>query len=169
MLALTCACTTSGKPLWLEYALHECESTTEKSQLETREFQAKIVDIENSALVLRSILDMLQDDGYSTKNLDFNAGYFNAVKETSRRINVYGKVMHTFKDYYEVTINVSKYGKETKIRASFKYKCILEGGSSFGHKWDERELANCPVEDPQFYQDFFNKVDKAIFIENQKL
>jgi hypothetical protein len=150
-------------------ALYRSTNNSNGSQLQTREFQTKVFDTEDSEVVLKAILNVLQDGGYSVKNLDFSAGYFNGQKETVRNIKLENGRVCPFKDSFDATINVTKYGVQNKVRANFNYKFILmEGGDMLG-SYPEYEFVNIQLDDPQFYQDFFNKVDKAIFIENQKL
>jgi hypothetical protein len=60
----------------------------------------------------------------------------------------------------EASINVSEIGTRTKVRANFLAKVIDNQG-------DPSEVYT--VDDQKFYQDFFAKVDKGVFIEKQGL
>ena len=60
----------------------------------------------------------------------------------------------------EATVNVSEAGEEARLRVSFQVK-ILDGGSRV------KEVRS--VDDPRFYQDFFAKVDKELFLVREKL
>ena len=61
-------------------------------------------------------------------------------------------------DVFECYANVSKFGERHRVRVNFRYKLKnLVGGAS-----EVRE-----VEEPEFYQKFFSKVDKALFIEKE--
>jgi hypothetical protein len=58
----------------------------------------------------------------------------------------------------ECTTNVSLFGSVTRVRANFAVKSMNNKGGV------------CDVytiEDPKFYQEFFSKVDKGIFIEKE--
>jgi hypothetical protein len=145
------------------YALYKDKDFTEGTQLQLREIQQKIYDTDQTELVLKAVLNVLQDDGYDVENLDFGAGYLNGVKESQRRIP---EKMVTVKDIIKATVNVSVFGSKTKVRANFHYRFIQPPKPANPH---ELEYESTEIYDPQFYQDFFNKVDKAIFIEKQKL
>ena len=60
----------------------------------------------------------------------------------------------------EATANVSEYGKAFKVRINIKRKLLNGYGSAI--KIEE-------VTDEKYYQDLFSKVDKAIFIQKQKI
>jgi hypothetical protein len=161
-LILSVSC---GTVTYEQYMIYQPVSNPTQSQLQIRELQVKTYDIKNKDIVFKAILNVLQDDGYTVKNLDTNLGYFNAVKEV-RRVHEKG---FPLKDIYEATINASEFGNQTKVRVSFYYKCHVMPFHNFFASVDEKELGNTEIYDTQFYQDFFSKVDKAIYIENQKL
>jgi hypothetical protein len=55
---------------------------------------------------------------------------------------------------------VSEFGKLTRVRVNFEHKTVDErGGTLEVHQLD----------DPAFYQDFFSKVDKGIFLQRERL
>jgi hypothetical protein len=60
----------------------------------------------------------------------------------------------------DFTGNVSEFGKQTKVRVSFQRKILDNRG-------DVVEVE--PIEDPVFYQDFFSRMDKSLFLQKQKL
>ena len=60
----------------------------------------------------------------------------------------------------EATANVSDYGKEVRVRINFKRKLLNTYGNA--QKIEE-------VTDETFYQNFFSRVDKAIFIQKQDI
>jgi hypothetical protein len=161
IFSFSCATVTYEK-----YMIYQPVDNPEQSQLQIRELQVKTYDIKNKDIVLKAVLNVLQDDGYTIKNLDVNLGYFNAIKETRR---IWKDGGFPLKDIYEATINVSEFGEKTKVRVSFYYKCHVMPFHNFFGAVDEKELGNTEIYDTKFYQDFFNKVDKAIFIEKQKL
>jgi hypothetical protein len=55
-------------------------------------------------------------------------------------------------------VNISEFGKQSKVRANFQVKILDNQG---------RAVEVYQVEDPKYYQDFFMKVDKGIFIQKQ--
>jgi hypothetical protein len=58
------------------------------------------------------------------------------------------------------TLNVSEYGTECRVRANFQIKVMNNKGNVMDIK---------QIEDDKFYQDFFAKGDKGIFIQKEKL
>ena len=60
----------------------------------------------------------------------------------------------------EVTANVSDFGDETRVRVNFKRKLLNEYGNAI-------RINEVTQED--YYQNFFSRVDKAIFIQKQKI
>jgi hypothetical protein len=60
----------------------------------------------------------------------------------------------------EVTVNVSEFGNKVRVRASFQSKV-------FDNK--EAVMQVKPIEDETFYQEFFAKVDKGIFLQQQNI
>jgi hypothetical protein len=96
-------------------------------------------------------------------------GFFNATKEVDKEDKL-AKVWGTFRwgphatweetAVIDCTSNVSKYGEKTRVRANFQFKMMNNrGGISKAHT----------IDDPKYYQDFFAKVDKGIFLEKEKL
>ncbi len=60
----------------------------------------------------------------------------------------------------ECSGNVTEFGKETRVRINFQSKRM----NNKGEVVDVKQVA-----DPAFYQTFFSKVDKGIFIQKEKL
>jgi hypothetical protein len=156
---------------YLDYALYKPTDLNEQTQLETRELQSRVYDLADKEKVYKVVINTLQDDGYMIKNLEKETGYINALKESTRNIiwpSTKQKV--PFKDVLEATINITDFGGKTKVRVSFYYKCFrlpykeLTGGSDH-----IVEVTNTEVFDAQLFQGFFSKLDKALFIEGQKL
>jgi hypothetical protein len=164
ILTLSCSSTTP----WAKYLLYQPVESSENTQLQLRELQQRIYDTSEREKVLKAVLNLLQDDQYMIKNLDTNLGYFNAIKEKTRNITDKGFKI-PLKDIYEATVNVSEYGDRTKVRVSFYYKCMQMPFHTFGPSIPESEIGSTDIYDPQFYQEFFLKLDKALFIEGQKL
>ena len=59
-----------------------------------------------------------------------------------------------------VSFNVSKIGNNTKIRANFQINKRDNKGAI---------MEVIQVEDEEFYQEFFAKVDKAIYLQKQNI
>lgn len=150
------------------------QNQTPQTQLQTREFQTREFDTNDVKLVMKAMLNVLQDDGFVVKNAVTDLGLLTATKEIqladksassvywlealsgrgrSSQDNRYNK----FKQI-EVSVNVSEQGRRSKVRANFQAKILDNTGNP---------VDVFPISDPKFYQDFFSKVDKGIFLQRQ--
>ena len=171
------------------------QSPAPKTQLEVREFQTREFDTNDTKLVLKAVLNVLQDDGFVVKNAVIDLGLLTATKElqlsggtrssnTANNNNsdaweeIFNQIFRTkgraqsqrntttadsrynkFK-VIEVSINVSEIGKRSRVRANFLAKILDNNGV-------QAEVYT--IDDMKFYQDFFAKVDKGIFLQRQGL
>lgn len=153
-----------------------------QTQLETREFQTRVFDTNDTKLIMKAMLNVLQDDGFIVKNAVTELGLLSATKEVDMQQkmsggndfwnNVFENMINSGKNkrnatveqtynklkIVEVSVNVSEFGQKSKVRANFQAKIIDNKGNTVEVK---------TVDDPKFYQDFFMKVDKGIFIQKQ--
>jgi len=76
-------------------------------------------------------------------------------------INV-GKNESTFKNTVitEASANISEFGEQTRVRINFQVKVLDNQGASSEVK---------QIQEGKFYQTFFSKVDKAVFLGKEKL
>ena len=170
---------------------HEAPHAPEKTQLEIREYQTRTFDVNDYSGILKSILDVLQDDGYMIKNVSSDLGFLSATKEESLshtqwdhgdddsfgfefslgsrngmgmglKKRVYGsrRASYATHEVTEATINVSQFGDKVRVRASFQSK-IFDNNNAV--------MRVEQITDEYFYQDFFVKVSKGIFIQEQQI
>lgn len=144
----------------------------QKTQLEKRQFQTRSYDCTDKALIMKAMLNVLQDEGFIVNNANPLLGFISGEKE----FDVNDKSIDISKDFgtsrgslnwkgvrvavIESTANVTEYGKETKVRINFKRKLLNVYGNA--------QVIN-DIDDENYYQDFFAKIDKAIFIQKQKI
>ncbi len=145
---------------------------TPMTQLEKRQFQTRTYSSSDKALVMKAMLNVLQDEGFIVYNANPLLGFIYGVKDfdtsdpnidiskefglSKSRLSWNGIKVATI----ETTANVTEYGKNMKVRVNFKRKLLnIYGNAQF---IDD-------VNDEKYYQDFFSKVDKAIFIQKQKI
>lgn len=165
------------------------KTTTPKTQLQIREFQTREFDTNDTKLVLKAVLNVLQDEGFVVKNAVIDLGLITASKEiqlsgrsssSSTSSDFWQEVFaQMFRDgsntrsstsnedprfnkfkVVEVSVNVSEVGTRSRVRANFLAKVLDNRG-------DPSEVYT--IDDPKFYQDFFSKVDKGIFLQRQGL
>lgn len=147
-----------------------CATTApQKTQLEIRQFQTRSYGTNDVKLVMKAMLNVLQDDGYIVKNASVDLGLLSATKE----INVTDKgeafwttflagqnARYKQNSIIETTANVSEFGNGCRVRVNFQVKVM----DNVGNVMDVRQ-----IDDGKFYEDFFSKVDKGLFLQSEKL
>lgn len=145
---------------------------TPMTQLEKRQFQTRSYESQDKALIMKAMLNVLQDEGFIVYNANPLLGFIYGVKDfdtsdpnidiskefglSKGRLNLNGIKVATI----ETTANITEYGKSMKVRVNFKRKLLnVYGNAQF---IDD-------VNDENYYQEFFSKVDKAIFLQKQKI
>lgn len=137
-----------------------------KSQMEIRELQTRMYEIQDTKMVMKTILNVLQDDGFIVKEANAELGFLTAAKEIdveTKEAVFWGTFLGgTWEKgaIVEATSNVSEFGKQTRIRINFQKKVYDSVG---------KVIKAQQIEDPKFYQEFFAKVDKGLFIQKEKL
>ena len=145
---------------------------TPMTQLEKRQFQTRTYDSSDKALVMKAMLNVLQDEGFIVYNANPLLGFIYGVKDfdtsdpnidiskefglSKARLNMNGVRVATV----ETTANVTEYGKSMRVRVNFKRKLLNVYGNA--QSIDD-------INDENYYQEFFSKVDKAIFLQKQKI
>lgn len=140
-----------------------------KTQLEVREFQTRTFDTSKTDEVLSAVVEAFQDQGFMVKNVVPQVGLVSASREVNVENNgeamlqmlFFGeRAMWSKNATIEATANVKTHGGRTKVRANFQEKVMNNvGGVQNVHM----------LEDPKFYQEFFDKIGKSIFIEKQRI
>jgi len=135
------------------------------SQMEARSFQTRAYETEDTRLVMKALINALQDMGLIIKTADADLGLLTAEKWTN--------VPHTKKEIrkaqkkelalassvvLECTANVSPFGNSTRVRIVFQQKTLDGAGAVL--------QANM-IQDPGFYQDFFSRVSKSVFLQQE--
>ena len=145
------------------------EVITPQTQLQKRQYQTRQYDQISKADLMKAMLNVLQDEGFIVNNANSLLGFISGAKEFSpndKTIDVKAELgtnkglMGCVVAVVEATANVSEYGKDYKVRINFKTKLL----NAYGNAYKITEIT-----DEQYYQNFFSKVDKAIFIQKQKI
>jgi hypothetical protein len=159
----------------------------QQTQLEIREYQTRQFDTNDVKLIMKAVLNVLQDDGFIVKNAVVDLGLLSASKEINLNDNsssksgsgeVWSKILLAIIDnksnnsnsaeektfnkmkIIDASINVTEYGRVCKVRANFQARVIDNRGNP---------VDAFAIDDPKFYQEFFMKVDKGIFLQKQGL
>lgn len=164
----------------------QTQQQQQQTQLQTRQYQQREYDTNDVKLVMKAVLNTLQDDGFFVKNAVVDLGLISATKEISLKNQAQGvsddfwsvifkdamwgrgkntparteqKAVQNIKQI-DASVNISEFGKnQTRVRVSFQARILDTNGSI---------MESGQIEDMKFYQEFFLKVDKGIFIEKQK-
>lgn len=151
---------------------HIAPLVPKKTQLEKRQIQTKVFDCNEQPLVMKAILNVLQDEGYIVNNANPILGFISGAKEfdvgdpsidiekefgVSRRTLARNGIKVAV---IESTANVTEYGDQTKVRITFKRKLLNMYGNA---------QVISEINDERYYREFFTKVDKAVFIQKQKI
>jgi hypothetical protein len=140
-----------------------------KTQLEIREFQTRTYETNDSRMVMKSLLNVLQDDGYIVKNANVELGLLSASKEVDVEskgeafiLTLLGGKEERWKknSIIECSCNVGEFGKLTRVRVNFQLKVMDNKGGVIKVE---------TIQDAKYYQEFFAKVDKGIYIGKQRL
>lgn len=150
-----------------------CKTATmeppEKSQLETRELQTHIYDTQDTKIVMKALVNVLQDDGFVIQSSSTDLGLLGATKQIrvedkqdlSRMLPDLGEGVKLRKDaIIDANIAVTEYGNGCKVRVSFQIKMLRKSGKV-------RDAHT--VRDATYFQRFFSKVDKGLFLQAEKL
>lgn len=158
--------------LLMVFALFAGCATTEsapdgapQSQVEVRQFQTRSYDVAEQALVMKAMLNVLQDLSFIVRTADAQLGVISAEK--------WSNIEHSKKELkkakkekialpqtavMECTANVTMVGGRAQVRVVFQQRVMGPGGTVV-------EVTR--VEDAAFYQEFFARVDKGIFLQQQ--
>ena len=145
---------------------------TPMTQLEKRQFQTRSYNAADRNIVMKAILNVLQDEGFVVYNVNSLLGFIYGVKDfdtsdpnvditkefnlSKSRLNLNGIKVATL----DVNANVVEFEKVLRVRINFKRKLLnIYGNAQFIED----------VEDEEFYKDFYNKLDKVIYLLKQGL
>jgi hypothetical protein len=150
------------------------EGSLESRQAQTREFEPA-----DARLVLKAVLNVLQDEGFVIRQANAELGLVTAVKEwRSKRasqilrviklaaaIPTYGAalLLPTGKTEFtavEANVNVTQEAARTRVRISLVSKVTDKEG---------RVQSVTPIEDALAYQGLLARLDKAVYLQQEGL
>jgi predicted small secreted protein len=139
-----------------------------KTPLEIRELQTRSYDTKDVKLVMKSVMHSLQDEGFMIKQANVDLGLLTAQKEVDVGRNSLSPFPGRFGSdvrvannaITEASANVSEFGQQTRVRINFQQKVLDNKGVTM----KVRQIQNA-----RFYQTFFSKVDKAVFLGKEKV
>ena len=150
-----------------------------QTALEVRAIQTRTFDTPDTKLVMKAMFNVLQDDGYVVKNAVVELGLITAARDIDLAPDrtdpagseivvgpgwflsgLRGPVAYRKTEVRDFTGNVSEFGQQTKVRASFQRKVLDNRGGV---------LQVEAIDDPKFYQDFFARMDKSVYLQKEQL
>jgi hypothetical protein len=140
----------------------------EKTQLEIRQVQSRTFDTKDQILVMKAVLNVLQDDGFIVTNANSELGLIAASKEiATEKIKKpemqqrFGLPIHAHFVLIEASVTINLIDNQTRVRANFQIKFFDD---------DRKKLLTVSqIMEGSYYQEFFSKVDKGIFIQKEKI
>jgi hypothetical protein len=159
------------KSLFLSLALvlGACMSAPppQKTQLEIRQLQTRSYDTKDVKMVIKAVMHALQDDNFMIKQANVELGLLTAQKEVEVGGSSFTVFLGRSSDQRvpnnaitEASANISEFGDQTRVRINFQYKVVDNKGVTM-------EVER--IEKAEFYQQFFSKVDKAVFLGKEKV
>jgi hypothetical protein len=149
------------------------------SALQARQAQSRTFETEDQKLVLKAVLNVLQDEGFVIREANAELGVVAAVKEwRSRQANqglriakwiaapmTYGATLlipsgKTEFTAVEANVNVTQEAARTRVRISLVSRVTDKQG---------RVQAVTPVEDGLIYQGLLARLDKAVYLQREGL
>lgn len=137
------------------------------TQLQVREIQTREFDTNDVKLVMKGMMNVLQDDGFIIKNAVADLGLLTAEKDidiSSRKDILLASLVADGRwkqhSVQEISANVSAFGARTKVRVNLQKKTFDNMGAVVAVEQDLN---------PETYQSFFARVSKAIFFEEEKI
>ena len=164
LLSTLCSCGTTSVPGMVMEKKYK-----QKSQLEIRQMQTRTYDTKDIRMIMKAMLNVLQDDNFIIKQVNADLGFFNATKETDVEDGGerfweefwWGKYGTWKKNsIIDCTANISEFGDQMRVRANFQVKIMDNKGGC---------VLVRQIDDPEYYLKFFSKVDKGLFIEKEKI
>ena len=152
-------------------AREEAKKGPELTQLQMRELQTREWDITDKEKILSVSVAVLSDDGYVIQNANTDLGLLSASKELyEREVDDSGSAFlkgalggnysaETSSRTIEVNITVVPFGEQTRVRMVAR---LSEVSTSTG-------VTKKIITDAEFYQNFFTKIEKGLFIEREGL
>ena len=158
-------CMLVGVSLFFAGCMSDGGSPPPPSPMELRSFQTREYDTTDTKLVMKAMLNVLQDMGFIVNDADAELGLLTASKWTGIEHSK-KEVKHARKDeeslskslVLECTANISLFDKQSRVRVNFQKRILDTQGAI---------MEASPVEDAAFYQTFFSKVDKGVFLQQE--
>ena len=135
------------------------------SQVELRALQTRTFETTDTRLILKAMINALQDMGYIIKTADADLGVLTGemwtnIPHTKKEVKKARKKEQSLPSNiaYESTANVTQQGNQCRVRVIFQRKVLGDSG---------RVMEAGVIQDAASYQAFFARVDKSVFLQKE--
>lgn len=150
---------------FLSSCVPEPPPVREMSMLQIREIQTREYENVKYNEVIKAVIFSLQDEGFTITQASSELGLVTAIKDieevdkwTQFWVGAQGSYQTIRR--LEANVTVKELGKKIKVRISLVAKGISNTG---GVLWSR------PIQDAESYQKLFFHIDKALFLEKEKI
>jgi hypothetical protein len=158
-----------------------CQSVPPKpplTQLQLRQLQSRTYENRDFITAMRAVINALLDEGFIIKNADKDLGFIQATKDIEISggagvpsvdifggfggVGVWGNPQQRWRNSSQIDCSgtLTKVGNSTNVRLIFQRKTLDNYGVPMGISL---------IEDPNYYQNVFVKIDKSLFLERENL
>ncbi len=139
-----------------------------QSKLQIRQSETRTYEISNYKLVMKAVMNSLQDEGFIIKQANVELGLLVATKEQDIEnkgeslfltLLAGSDAVYKKNSIVEASVNISRFGKKTRVRVTFTGKAYNNKGGVMGVS----HLG------PEVYQTFFSDASKAIFLAKENM
>lgn len=148
------------------------------TQLQLRQLQSRSYENRDFITAMRAVINALLDEGFIIKNADKDLGFIQATKDIEISGRGGGPSLGIFGDFGDVGLwgnpqqrwrnssqidcsgTLTKVGNSTNVRLIFQKKTLDNFGVPMGISL---------IEDSEYYQNVFVKIDKSLFLERENL
>jgi hypothetical protein len=148
------------------------------TQLQLRQLQSRSYENRDFITAMRAVINALLDEGFIIKNADKDLGFIQATKDVELSgggggpavdifggfggVGVWGNPQQRWHNSSQIDCSgtLTKVGESTNVRLIFQRKTLDNYGVPMGISL---------IEDPEYYQNVFTKIDKSLFLEREKL
>ncbi len=158
-----------------EQEREDAKKKPKMTQLQIRKIQTREWDVADKNKIMSVALAVLQDDGFVVANANVDIGLLAAHKDLFKKdvddpgtafakgfIGLGLSVSESTYSRIEASLTVTPFGEKTRVRLSAR----LAETSTAGFNADVTKQA---ITEAKFYQEFFAKLEKGLFIEREKL
>lgn len=129
------------------------------SSLEMQQLQARNLETDKRT-VFNASVSVLQDAGYVVKNADYETGLISASGTTINNTSFFDAITHrSVSTQTSASVFIEPWqSSQTRIRINF-----VEGKATSG-QYGQSNQEDRPILIPEVYRNFFDQLDKAIFV-----